>query len=93
MGKNETICDVLHEPKNKCKQTLESAQYGLGIMGICVDAVILSWYSMSKGRGHVSVRRCFVFIVYMRCKLEYVYLNSLWWSWVFKMSCQQEHVL
>ena len=48
MGKNETICDVLHEPKNKCKQTLESAQYGLGIKGICVDAVILSWYSMFK---------------------------------------------
>ena len=52
MGKNETICDVLHGTKQKKrKQTLESAQYGLGIKGICVDAVILSWYSMLKGRA------------------------------------------
>ena len=46
----------MEQNKKKRKQTLESAQYGLGIKGICVDEVILSWYSMFKGRGHVSVR-------------------------------------
>ena len=29
---NATFCDVLHETKQKSKQTLESAQYGLEII-------------------------------------------------------------
>ena len=50
MRKNETFCDVLlKKRKKKRKQTLESAQYALGIKGICVRAVILSWYLLLKG--------------------------------------------